>query len=100
VYAVDLFERRADRPVSLQLRRHVDGPELRADAARAQPGQVGVQAAGLVGGDVTPVEVVPGQLPQRPREVVVPVHHGVAGEQRVGTFQSVGIGGVRHLRPH
>ncbi len=53
----------ARRPASVQPAGHVDRPELRADAARAQPGQVGVQAGiAQVRAQVGPVEVLPARL--------------------------------------
>lgn len=78
---VDLFEGGADRRVAREVGPYVNGPELRADAARAQPRNVGVQMAGLVGGDVTGVEVVADLFAQRPRQVVVAVDDGVFGEE-------------------
>ena len=72
VEAVELLERRGDGLVPGQVGRHVDGPELSADAAGTQPRQVGVQRwAG--DGDVDPVQVVGRLEPQLPEQVVVPV---------------------------
>src|SRR5690606_7167505 len=81
-YAVDLFEGGGDG-VRL-VRADVHRPELRADAARPQPGDVGVQVGGLVAADVAGVEVVADLFAQRPRQVVVPVHDGELGQQRAG----------------
>ena len=70
---VDLFERGAHRLLALHRRRHVDRPELAADAALAQPRDVGHQlrhAAGDVGLGEIAARI---ESAQRPRVVVVAV---------------------------
>ena len=67
-----LLQRRRDGALSLQGRRHVDGPELRADLPVSQARNVGLQLR-LLAADVDPVEVVEHVLAHRPGQVVVPV---------------------------
>ena len=67
---VDLLERR--RHGRRIICRDVDRPELTADAARTQAGDVG-HDRGLRFGDVELVQIAPGILSERPRVVVVPV---------------------------
>ena len=93
VDGVDLLEGGRDRRVTLQLGRDEDRPELGADAARAQPREVGVggQPAGR---EVEPIPVVAGALAGLPREVVVPVEDGMAREER----PDAALGVVEHAR--
>src|SRR5207249_9289404 len=70
---VDLFERGFDGGAGLHRRgRHVDTPELGADAARPQAGDVGLQAR-LRFGDIDRLEAEVALAPQLPRQVVVAV---------------------------
>jgi hypothetical protein len=69
---VDLLESGRDRGVAGELDRHVDRPELAADAAGAQARDVG-HDRGLGFGDVEAVEIARGVLAHRPRVVIVAV---------------------------
>jgi hypothetical protein len=82
VHEGDLLQRRAYRVRTRHPAGHVHRPELRADPARPQPDQVGVQpAAALVDADVEPVKVVPDPAAHLPREIVVAVHDRRGGQQ-------------------
>ena len=78
---VDLLKRRGHRGLALQVGRHVHRPELGADPARGQPGQVGVgelHRRREVGGG----RIECAGHAQRPGQVIVPVDHGKAVQQR------------------
>ncbi len=72
---VDLFERLLDRLARRQAGRHIDRPELTADAAGPQSCDVGVQLGGRrqILGQINGVDIVSILLSQRPWQVVVPV---------------------------
>jgi hypothetical protein len=86
---VDLLELRLRGDL---LGRNVDRPELSAHAALAQALEVGVAgraAAQVVGEHVAGAAVL---LADRPRQVVVPVDHGMACEQRSDPRERVDVG--------
>ena len=90
VAAVDLLQRRGDRRVSRQCRRHEDRPELRTDSPGAKPRQVGVRAESLTHSAVAqlePVEVVGHLLPRCPQQVVVSVDDAVLAQQCADPFR-------------
>ena len=95
VHAVDLLERGRDGGVALQRARHEDRPELPADAALLEAGEVGLRRRHRPR-DVERLEVVAGLLPRRPRQVVVTVDQRVPGEQGAGPRQGAagGLGGA------
>jgi hypothetical protein len=76
---VELLESTSYRALVL---RHPQGPELRAHVTRTQPGQVRVELRHRTG-EVVRVQVVPAQLVERDRQVVVPVDHRMLRQQRL-----------------
>ena len=89
---VDLFERRAHRLFALHRRRHIDRPELPADATRTQARDIGHQRRlGLA--DIQDVEVARrALLAKRPWVVVVPVDRGHGFVQRRGPVRRTRTG--------
>ena len=85
---VELFQGGAHGPVAVEGLGQVQRPELGADVARAQPGQIGAEGA------LAEFEVVPGQVPQHPRQPVVAVGHRVGGEEGTGPLQGVPLPGA------
>ena len=78
---VNLLDGRRQRGVARQLGRDVHRPELAADPARPQPGQVGVGEVDRAGDVGRPRRPRRARLAQRPRQVVVPVHDRELAEQ-------------------
>ncbi len=85
---VELFEGGADGPLAGEGIGQVQRPELGADVARAQPGQIGAEGA------LAEFEVVPGQAPQHPGQPVVAVGHGMDGEEGPGPLQRTALPGA------
>ena len=99
---VDLFQGLDDRRAIGQRGGDPGRPELRADAAVPQPGQVGVRG-GQALGKVQPVEVVARLLACLPREVVVSVDQRVPaqelGDAGEGVWREVGHAAIQPQRP-
>ena len=99
---VDLFQGLDDRGAIGQSGRDPGRPELRADSAVPQPGQVGVRG-GQALGKVQPVEVVARLLACLPREVVVSVDQWVTAQQLgdagEGIWYEVGHAAIQPQRP-
>ncbi len=90
-HQVELFQGGGDGPVRGQPLGQVQGAEQRADMALPQPRHIGVDSA------LSQLQVVPGQVAQRPGQSAVAVGDGVRDEQGVGALQGLGVrvGGVR-----
>ncbi|CAM5487915.1 hypothetical protein SVIOM342S_05904 [Streptomyces violaceorubidus] len=85
---VELLQRGTDRPVPVEGLGQVQRPQQRAHVPRAQPRHVGVDCA------LAQLQVVPGQVLERPRQAVAAVGDGVGGQhgERAAQGLVVGVG--------
>ena len=74
VNKVDLLEGRPDSLIPFQFGRHENGPELRTDAPRSQPREVGLKGRAALH-QIEAGQVQAEGLPHRPRHVVVTIEH-------------------------
>jgi len=96
---VDLLEGRGHRGVTREVCRHVDRPELTADPAGTEPGQVRVLRR-LEQTEVALCQVAGHLGPQHPGQVVVTVEDRVLAQDLVGESQViVHARTVRRRRP-